>query len=189
MNSKDNRTFKLGVHGLRLALSWDRTYIGQLADRTFRSTAAIPQEPLVDEISRLFSNYDRGVVSRRQLFQALGLAAVTLPLGQALSQGQCAGRANDSTAACGKTPFKAPFEPTGWKTVLLDHFSMQVTDAEKEAAFYAALMGWKVRSNDGKEIYMDIGDWGGVKIRGGYVRPAGGGRAGGGGGFNAARGG
>ena len=132
----------------------------------------------MDELSRLFSNYDRGVVSRRQLFQALGLAAVTLPLGKALSQGQCAGRANDSTAACGKTPFKAPFEPTGWKTVLLDHFSMQVTDAEKEAAFYAAFLGWKVRSNDGKEIYMDIGDWGGVKIRGGYVRPAGGGRGG-----------
>ena len=132
----------------------------------------------MDELSRLFNNYDRGVVSRRQLFQALGLAAVTLPLGKALSQGQCAGRANDSTAACGKTPFKPPFEPTGWKTVLLDHFSMHVTDAEKEAAFYAALMGWKVRSNDGKEIYMDIGDWGGVKIRGGYVRPAGGGRGG-----------
>ena len=133
----------------------------------------------MDELSRLFSNYDRGVVSRRQLFQALGLAAVTLPLGKALSQGQCAGRANDSTAACGKTPFKAPFEPTGWKTVLLDHFSMQVTEPEKEAAFYAALMGWKVRSNDGKEIYMDIGDWGGVKIRGGYV-PRAGGRGGGG---------
>ena len=65
--------------------------------------------------------------------------------------------------------------------MLLDHFSMQVTDAEREAAFYAALMGWKVRSNDGKEIYMDIGDWGGVKIRGGYVRAArGGGRGGGG---------
>lgn len=132
----------------------------------------------MDELSRLFNNYDRGVVSRRQLFQALGLAAVTLPLGKAFSQGQCAGRASDTTAACGKTPFKAPFEPTGWKTVLLDHFSMQVTDPEKEAAFYAALMNWKVRSNDGKEIYMDIGDWGGVKIRGGYV-PRGGGRGGG----------
>src|SRR5678816_1329654 len=47
--------------------------------------------------------------------------------------------------------------------------------------FYAALMGWKVRSNDGKEIYMDIGDWGGVKIRGGYVN-TGGGRGGRGGG-------
>src|SRR5215208_5264663 len=138
------------------------------------------QEPLVDDLSRLFASYDRGTISRRHLLQALGLAAVAAPLARAFGQGQCAGRDADSTAACNKTPFKAPFEPTGWKTVLLDHFSMQVTDAEREAAFYAALMGWKVRSNDGKEIYMDIGDWGGVKIRGGYVPPAGG-RGGGGG--------
>jgi catechol 2,3-dioxygenase-like lactoylglutathione lyase family enzyme len=133
----------------------------------------------VDDLTRLFSAYDRGVISRRHLLQALGLAAVAMPLSRVLGQGQCAGRAADSTAACNKTPFKAPFEPTGWKTVLLDHFNMQVTDAEREAAFYAALMGWKVRSNDGKEISMDIGDWGGVKIRGGYV-PRPGGRGGGG---------
>jgi catechol 2,3-dioxygenase-like lactoylglutathione lyase family enzyme len=142
----------------------------------------------VDELSRLFSAYDRGTVSRRQLLQALGLAAVGAPLARAFGQGACAGRDRDTSVACNKTPMKAPFEPTGWKTVLLDHFSMQATDAEREAAFYAALMGWKVRSDDGNEIYMDIGDWGGVKIRGGYV-PRGGGRgrgAGGGGGGRAA---
>jgi len=113
------------------------------------------------------------------------MAAVAAPLARAFGQGQCAGRDRDTTAACNKTPFKAPFDSTGWKTVLLDHFNMHVTDAEREAAFYAALMGWKVRSNDGNEIYMDIGDWGGVKIRGGYV-PTGGGRGGapGGGGGN-----
>jgi len=133
----------------------------------------------VDDLSRLFNAYDRGTISRRHLLQTLGLAAVAVPLARAFPQGQCAGRAADSTAACGKTPFKAPFEPTGWKTVLLDHFNMQVTDAEREAAFYAAFLGWKVRSNDGKEIYMDIGDWGGVKIRGGYNPPPGG-RGGGG---------
>jgi catechol 2,3-dioxygenase-like lactoylglutathione lyase family enzyme len=139
----------------------------------------------VDELSRLFNEYDRGSISRRHLFQVLGLVAVSTPLARVLGQGQCAGRANDTTAACNKTPFKAPFEPTGWKTVLLDHFTMQVTDPEREAAFYSAFMGWKVRSNDGKEIYMDIGDWGGVKIRGGYV-PQPGGR---GGGRNGGRGG
>lgn len=132
----------------------------------------------MDELSRLFGAYDHGTISRRQLFQALGLAAVAMPLARAFGQGSCAGRDRDTSAACNHTPFKAPFQPTGWKTVLLDHFNMQVTDAEREAAFYTALMGWKVRSNDGKEIYMDIGDWGGVKIRGGYVRPAGGGRGG-----------
>jgi catechol 2,3-dioxygenase-like lactoylglutathione lyase family enzyme len=133
----------------------------------------------VDELSRLFSDYDRGTISRRHLLQALGLVAVSAPLARVLGQGRCAGRDSDTTAACNKTPFKAPFDPTGWKTVLLDHFNMQVTDPEREAAFYAALMGWKVRSNDGKEIFMDIGDWGGVRIRGGYVAQAGG-RGGGG---------
>jgi catechol 2,3-dioxygenase-like lactoylglutathione lyase family enzyme len=141
----------------------------------------------VDELTRLFSAYDHGTISRRHLLQALGLAAVAAPLARAFGQGQCAGRDRDTTAACNKTPFKPPFDPTGWKTVLLDHFNMQVTDPEREAAFYAALMGWKVRSNDYKEIYLDIGDWGGVKIRGGYV-PTSGGRGGGpGGGGGAAR--
>jgi catechol 2,3-dioxygenase-like lactoylglutathione lyase family enzyme len=139
----------------------------------------------VDDLTRLFSAYDRGTISRRHLLQALGMAAVAAPLARAFGQGQCAGRDRDTTAACNKTPFKAPFDSTGWKTVLLDHFNMHVTDPEREAAFYAALMGWKVRSNDGNEIYMDVGDWGGVKIRGGYV-PTGGGRGGapGGGGGN-----
>jgi hypothetical protein len=132
----------------------------------------------VRDLSRLFADYDRGVISRRHLFQTLGLAAATLPLSRALGQGRCAGRASDTTASCTKSPMKAPFAPTGWKTVLLDHFSMKVTDPEKEAAFYAAFMGWKVRSNDANGIYMDIGDLGGVIIKGGYTPPqrGGGGR-------------
>jgi hypothetical protein len=125
------------------------------------------QRTLVNELSRLFDDYDTGSITRRHLLQALGLAAVSVPLARALGQGSCAGRDRDTSAACNHTPFKAPFEPTGWKTVLLDHFKMQVTDPEREAAFYAAFLGWKVRSNDESGIYMDIGDWGGVKIRGG----------------------
>ena len=137
----------------------------------------------MSDLSRLFNAYDRGNISRRQLLQALGIAAVGMPLARAFGQGQCAGRDRDTTTACNHTPMKPPFEPTGWRTVLLDHFNMQVTDPEREAAFYTALMGWKVRSNDGKVIDMDIGDWGGVKIRGGYV-----GRGGGRGGFGGGRG-
>ena len=137
----------------------------------------------MSDLPRLFSAYDRGTISRRQLLQALGIAAVGMPLARAFGQGQCAGRDRDTTAACNHTPMKPPFEPTGWRTVLLDHFNMQVTDPEREAAFYAALLGWKVRSNDGKVIDMDIGDLGGVKIRGGYVS-----RGGGRGGFGGGRG-
>jgi len=146
-----------------------------------------------DILSRLFNDFDRGKISRRHLLQALGVAAVAAPMG-ALGQGSCgAGSPTAGTPQCNTTPMKAPFAPTGWKTVLLDHFSLQVAEPDKEAAYYAALMGWKVRSNDGKKIVMDIGTLGGVVIRGGLTPttpppapPAGagggGGRGGGGGG-------
>ncbi|MGH7678521.1 MAG: VOC family protein, partial [Gemmatimonadaceae bacterium] len=137
------------------------------------------------DLTQLFSAYDRGTISRRQLLQAVGVSMAAVPFSRLLSQGQCAGRDRDTSTACIKTPMQMPFMPTGWKTVLLDHFSMRVTDAEREAAFYAAFMGWKVRSNDANGIYMDIGDWGGAVIKGGYTpppRPAGAGGGGGGGG-------
>ena len=108
---------------------------------------------------------DHAAISRRHLLGALGLAAVSAPLNRLFAQGSCAGRAADSTAACEKTPFPAPFAPTGWQTVLLDHFTMSTPNPRREAAYYVALMGWKVRSDDGNQIMMDIGDWGGVLIR------------------------
>jgi catechol 2,3-dioxygenase-like lactoylglutathione lyase family enzyme len=65
-----------------------------------------------------------------------------------------------------------PFEPTGWKTVWLDHLSYQCEDYEKAAAFYAALMGWKVRSDDGSNAVLDIGEnSGGIILRGGLKAP------------------
>jgi len=124
----------------------------------------------VSELTRLFNDFDRGRISRRQLLQALGIAVAIRPV-TALAQGQCGG-ARAGTPACNPTPAKAPFASTGWKTVLLDHFSMQVADYEKEAAYFNALMNWKVRSNDGKQAVLDIGDWGGIVIRGGYQPPA-----------------
>src|SRR4051812_38228124 len=87
-------------------------FLGEHQDPTTRRSAP------VDDLTRLFSSYDRGTISRRQLFQALGLAAVAMPFARVLGQGQCAGRDRDTSSACNKTPFKAPFEPTGWKTVL-----------------------------------------------------------------------
>lgn len=123
------------------------------------------------ELQTLFGDYDRGRLSRRQLLQALaaGGAAALLP-GAAYAQGQCGG-ARAGTPECDTTPAKAPFAPTGWKTVLLDHFSCQTVDYAKEAAYYQALMNWKVRSDDGQRALLDIGDWGGLMIRGGYVAP------------------
>src|SRR5439155_18411372 len=33
------------------------------------------------------------------------------------------------------------------------------------------LMNWQIRSDDGKQAVLDIGDWGGLVIRGGYQAP------------------
>jgi len=121
------------------------------------------------DLSTLFTAFDRGTLSRRQLLQALGVALAIRPV-SAFAQGQCGG-ARAGSPECDPTPAKLPFESTGWKTVLLDHFSCQVVDYPKEAAYYAALMNWKIRSDDGKQAVLDIGDWGGLILRGGYVAP------------------
>jgi catechol 2,3-dioxygenase-like lactoylglutathione lyase family enzyme len=124
-----------------------------------------------DDLTALFARFDQGTISRRQLLQALGLAVVAAPLSSAIAQGRCGG-ARAGTAACDTMPWKYPFEPTGWKTVLLDRFTMQAADYEKEAAYFAALMNWTVRSDDGTKAVLDIGDVGTVIIRGGYQPPA-----------------
>jgi catechol 2,3-dioxygenase-like lactoylglutathione lyase family enzyme len=120
-------------------------------------------------LATLFNDFDRGRLSRRQLLKALGVAVAIRPA-SAFAQGQCGG-ARAGLPECDPTPAKLPFEPTGWETVLLDHFSCQVADYPKEAAYYAALMNWKIRSDDGKQAVVDIGDWGGLILRGGYQAP------------------
>ena len=121
------------------------------------------------DLATLFNDFDRGRLSRRQLLTALAVALAVRPA-TTLAQGQCGGT-RAGTPECDPTPAKLPFEPTGWKTVLLDHFSCQVVDYPKEAAYYAALMNWKIRSDDGKQAMLDIGDWGGLLLRGGYQAP------------------
>lgn len=82
----------------------------------------------------------------------------------AFGQGRC--RDGYGTQSCPMTaevataPIKPLFAPTGWKTVALDHITFQMPDYRKEAAFYIALMGWKLRSDDGSQAVLDIGDWG-----------------------------
>lgn len=67
--------------------------------------------------------------------------------------------------ACNTSPIPPVFAPTGWKTISLDHLAIDVVDYQKEAAFYIALMGWRLRSDDGKQAVLDIGDWGSVIFR------------------------
>src|SRR5438552_4240185 len=91
---------------------------------------------------------------------ALALAFGSTP---ALAQGRCI-RAY-GTPACNTDPIKPVFERTGWRTTGLDHITFRVAEPQKEAAFYTALMGWRLRSDDGKKVVMDIGDWGTAVFR------------------------
>ena len=75
-----------------------------------------------------FTNDDQRMISRRRLLQALGLAAVGAPLA-ALAQGRC--MRTFGTPACNTTPIAPVFEPTGWKTVSLDHLTFRVADYQK----------------------------------------------------------
>src|SRR5499426_1657004 len=118
---------------------------------------------------QLVDDFDAGRISRRQLLMALAaaFAAPAVSFAQEQEAGRGRGQAPRDT-----TPLVPPFEPTGWKTVWLDHLNYQCTDYKKAAAFYAALMGWKVRSDDGKQAVLDIGEnSGGIIIRGGMTAP------------------
>jgi len=108
-------------------------------------------------------------ISRRKALQALGVAAVGAPLSLS-AQGRC--MLTFGTPACNTTDINPIFQPTGWKTTALDHLTFRAADYRKEAAFYIALMGWRLRSDDGKQAVLDIGDWGGLVLRGGYQAPA-----------------
>src|SRR5205085_3546814 len=81
----------------------------------------------------------------------------------ASAQGRCI-RAY-GTPACNADPIKPVFERTGWRTTGLDHITFRVAEPQQEAAFYAALMGWKLRSDDGTRVVMDMGDWGTAVFR------------------------
>jgi catechol 2,3-dioxygenase-like lactoylglutathione lyase family enzyme len=115
--------------------------------------------------AELLNDYPLGMTSRRKLLWTLGAAAVGAHFAScAFGQGQC--RDGYGTKSCplnakaATAPIKPVFAPTGWKTVALDHITFQMPDYQKEAAFYIALMGWNLRSDDGNQAVLDIGNWG-----------------------------
>jgi len=103
--------------------------------------------------------------TRRFILRALGASAAATPFAASLfGQGRCQNGYNTPncpmTKEAATAAIKPLFAPTGWKTAALEHISFQVPDYRKEAAFYIALMGWKLRSDDGKQAILDIGNWG-----------------------------
>ena len=107
-------------------------------------------------IAGLLKEFEEGKTSRRQLIRNLALAAVAVP-----------------TAALAGTP-PAPVTTGGtapWKTVWLDHISYSVADYKRSADFYADLMGWEVRNDNGtSQASLNINNIGGIIIRNGRQR-------------------
>jgi len=107
-------------------------------------------------IAGLLKDFEDGKMTRRQLIQSLALAAAAAMPGAAVAQ----------TAAQSKAPIPQAFEPTGWKTVWLDHISYAVSDYRRSTAFYRDLMGWEIRNDSGtNQCTLKIGDLGGIIIR------------------------
>jgi catechol 2,3-dioxygenase-like lactoylglutathione lyase family enzyme len=95
-------------------------------------------------------------ISRRKVL-GLGVAMAGAPL-TAFAQGRC--MLTFGTPGCNTTEIQPVFQPTGWKTTALDHVTFRLADYKKEAAFYIALMGWTLRSDDGNQAVLDMGEWG-----------------------------
>jgi catechol 2,3-dioxygenase-like lactoylglutathione lyase family enzyme len=110
-------------------------------------------------IAGLLKDFEDGRMTRRQLIQSLALvAAGAVPGASALAQNA----AQRPPAA----PIPPAFEPTGWKTVWLDHISYAVSDYRKSTAFYRDLMGWTIRNDNGtSQCTLDINGIGGIIIR------------------------
>ena len=109
-------------------------------------------------IAQLVTEFEHGKMTRRQLIQSLALvAAGAVPGASALAQNRPAQPA---------APIPQAFQPTGWKTVWLDHISFAVSDYRKSTAFYRDLMGWTIRNDNGNnQCTLDINGIGGIIIR------------------------
>jgi len=107
------------------------------------------------------------VFSRRALLGALGtmgFAGSAFPQSGGCRDGygrpRCPLPVEQATA-----PIPPVFGPTGWKTLALESFTIDVADYRVEAAFYAALLGWTLREDDGSRAVMDIGNLGSCIFR------------------------
>lgn len=96
----------------------------------------------------------------KRIAAVLALAVVLGGHQTALAQGRC--MTTYGAATCVTTDIAPVFASTGWKTTAVEQITFRVADYKKEAAFYAALMGFTPRIDDGKQAVMDVGQWGTV---------------------------
>ena len=94
-----------------------------------------------------------------------GMSLASSGFGQGKCRGGYGTQSCPLSAEMATAPIKPIFAPTGWKTVALDHITFEIPDYQKEAAFFIGLMGWKLRSDDGKQAVLDIGDWGSAILK------------------------
>jgi catechol 2,3-dioxygenase-like lactoylglutathione lyase family enzyme len=90
-------------------------------------------------IGRLVHDFETGGISRRQLIQSLALVATAGSV-----------KASPAAAAAG----------TGFKTVDVNHISLQVKDYRVSRDFYVDLMGMKVAIDNGRGRNESILTWG-----------------------------
>ena len=106
-------------------------------------------------IAKMLGDFEQGRLTRRELIQSLAMIAAAGPAVAAQQPG-----------AKPAAPIPPAFEPTGWKTVWLDHISYAVSDYRKSTAFYRDLMGWTVRNDNGtNQATLNINGMGGIIIR------------------------
>ncbi len=93
--------------------------------------------------------FDRGKMDRRQLMQALGIAATgALAASVAPKNAAFAASAAQMGSAIG----------TGFKAVAYNHINYQVADYAKVRDFYVNLFGMKPVWDDGKQCSVEFGD-------------------------------
>jgi len=93
--------------------------------------------------------FDRGKMDRRQLMQALGIAATGA---FAVSAGSKTSAFAASAAQMGSAI------GTGFKAVAYNHINYQVADYAKVRDFYVNLFGMKPVWEDGKQCSVEFGD-------------------------------
>ena len=115
-------------------------------------------------IAGMLKDFEDGRMTRRQLIQSLAMVAAGAVPAAALAQPpspEASARQGQQRAPA--APIPQAFQPTGWKTVWLDHISYSVSDYRRSTAFYRDLMGWTIRNDNGtSQATLDIGTGGHV---------------------------